>query len=483
MKKNCMNILFLIGFVYSSLFAQIEIASFKNFLKENSTDIKDVIPVVNTKNNDLAILIADAKNVYAYKFNDEFKLTGQLSSETKKRKYKILLGSSIYGNEYKIFLTNKSNTQFASVSFSFNDKKNTIKEFLLPSGQTFIQTVSLKNKFYIISGNKMDGSIYLNYLNEDGNLQYIPLDIAELKLLNKKNKKVRVVDLLLPFNYSPIKKFEENTPNSIESVSETAKMYLKDDNLIISFDNNENTTQLFTVNLTNYKVSTVTFNKPLSNVKSGRKKTNSFIFDDKIAVVAATKNILSMYILDYSTGNFIKEYAVNQDEEILFKNTPIIQKGGFYNGYRELEKTKKFLRKITAGKIGVSVIKNKNTYLLTLGGYVEQRTAAPMMMGGFGGIGGAIASVGSVNVNLFFNPTMFAYNSFTNTKSTQIECLFDTNFEHIKDAEVPKNIFDKIKSTPKKSDIGYTIFKYKDFYIRSDYTPSDKTYHLRKFTR
>nr|BFF39221.1 hypothetical protein BACY1_10260 [Tenacibaculum mesophilum] len=77
---------------------------------------------------------------------------------------------------------------------------------------------------------------------------------------------------MLPFNYSPIKKFEENTPNSIESVSETAKMYLKGNNFIISFDNNKNITQLFTVNLTNYKVSTATFNKPLSNIKSGRKK-------------------------------------------------------------------------------------------------------------------------------------------------------------------------------------------------------------------
>nr|BFF39220.1 hypothetical protein BACY1_10250 [Tenacibaculum mesophilum] len=190
-----------------------------------------------------------------------------------------------------------------------------------------------------------------------------------------------------------------------------------------------------------------------------------------------------MYILDLATGNFIKEYAASKDEEILFKNSPIIQKGGFYNGYRELEKTKKFLRKITTGKIGVSVIKNKNSYLFTIGGYVEQRSAAPMMMAGFGGIGGPIASLGSVNVNLFFNPTMFAYNSFTNTKSTQIECLFDTGFEHIKDTKIPRNIFDKIKSTPRKSDIAYTIFKYKDFYIRSDYTPSDKTYHLRKFTR
>uniref|UniRef100_A0AB33KWF0 Uncharacterized protein n=1 Tax=Tenacibaculum sp. Pbs-1 TaxID=3238748 RepID=A0AB33KWF0_9FLAO len=34
----------------------------------------------------------------------------------------------------------------------------------------------------------------------------------------------------------------------------------------------KNITQLFTVNLTNHKVSTATFNKPLSNIKSGRKK-------------------------------------------------------------------------------------------------------------------------------------------------------------------------------------------------------------------
>ncbi len=461
-----------------SLFAQTKITSFKNFLKENSTDIEDVVPVVDTKNNDLVILITDAKKVYAYRFNDKFKLTDQLSSETKRRKYKVLLGSSITDNQYKIFLANKSKTQFSAANFSFDENKNTIKEFLLPSGQTFIQAISLNNKFYVISGSKTYGNLYLNHISTDNNLQFYPIDLTNIKFKNKRGKDVIATDLLFPFNSTPIKKFEKDTPNSIESVSEATKMYLIDEKLVITFDENKNLTQVLTIDLNSKQATKTTFNKPLSNIKSGGKKTNSFIYDDKIAIVAATKNVLSMHVLDYLTGNFIKEYAVSQDEEILFKNSPIIQKGGFYNGYRELEKTKKFLRKITTGKIGISVIKSKENYLFTLGGYVEQRPAAPMMMGGFGGVGGVI---GSVNANLFFNPTMFAYNSFTNTKSTQIECLFDKDFNHIK-GEIKENVFDKMKKYRTNSEKGSTVFKYKDFFIMTDYNAFSKDFIFIKFT-
>ncbi len=464
----------------NSLSAQTEIASFKNFLKENSTDIKDVIPVVNAENNDLAILIADAKNVYAYKFNDEFKLTGQLLSETKKRKHKVLLGSSIINEEYQIYLTNKNKTSFAIVNFSFETNKNTVTEFLLPSNQTFLQTISFNNNFFILSGDKVAGKLYLNYFTKEG-LKYHILDVTTIPFKNNNEKEVIATDLLFPFSPISLNKFEADNPHSIESVSEMIKMYLKEDEVHISFDNNNTITQVLIINLTTKEISKKTFNKPLTNVRKGKKKSNSFILNDKIAIIAATKNVFAMHLLNYSSGNFIKEYAVGKDETISFKNTPIIQKGGFYNGYRELEKTQKFLRKITAGNIGVSVIRNKENYVFTVGGYVEQRATTPMMMGGFGAIGGIAISLG--NINSFFNPTMYAYNSFTNTKSTQIKGLFDNNFNHIKGAEIPKNIFDKIKSTPRKSDIGYTIFKYKDFYIRSDYTPSDKTYHLRKFTR
>jgi len=97
------------------------------------------------------------------------------------------------------------------------------------------------------------------------------------------------------------------------------------------------------------------------------------------------------------------------------------------------------------------------------------------------GMGIPIASFGSATV--FFNPTYFAYNSYTSSKSTHIKGLFDTNFNHIK-GELKQNVFDKIndskieKSTAQK---GKTVFKYKDFYIVGDYLVWDKKYILRKF--
>ncbi|WP_064967142.1 hypothetical protein [Tenacibaculum ovolyticum] len=467
--------------IFSAVFSQEKIASLKNHLKINSTDIKDVIPIVNSENNEIAIFIADAKNVYGYKLNDKFKVNGEVSSITKKRKYKVLLGSSIHANNYKIYLTNKDKNKYAYINFSFDSKENSIHEFILPPRQRFIQTISYKNKLYVMSADKVTRTILLNYFDNNDTLQHHIIDTTDLTFLNKDGKQVLVIDLLLSFNNrpKPIKKFEKDTPNSIETVSETNKLYLRNNEIVITFDKNKDFTQVLSINIDSFKTTKNSFKKPLSDKRSGRKKTNSFIYDDKIILVAATKDIFSMQIFDYDTGKLLKEYAVNKDEEITFKNSPIIQKGGFYNNHRELKKTKQFLRKITSNKIGVSVIKNKNNFHFSIGGYVEQRTGGPMMMGGFGGI--PMASFG--NISLFFNPTMFAYNSFSNTKSTQIECLFNENFEYIKDAEPQKNAFNIMKDYPKKGKTGITVFKHKDYFIRGAYNSSSKTYYLTKFER
>ncbi|MGB1042888.1 MAG: hypothetical protein ACPGU6_05805 [Tenacibaculum sp.] len=478
MKKKYV-ITLILGFIFNTLFSQTEIARFKNHLKKNSTDIKDVIPIIDSTNDKIAIFIADAKNVYGYKLNDQFKIEGEVSSITKKRKYKVLLGSSIKGDNYKIFLTNRDKNQFAYINFSFNTKENSIHEFSLPTEQKFIQTISYKNKFYILSANKITGTILLNYFNDDNSFQYHVIDTSQLSFINKSNKVVYATDLLVPFHAVSIKKFEKDTPNAIETVSELNKMYLKDNKVIFSFDKNNEFTQTLSINLDTFKASKNSFKKPLSNLKSGRKKSNSFIYDDKIILIGATKNVFSMYVVDYNTGEFLKEYAVSKEEEITFKNSPIVQKGGFYNNHRELNKTKKFLRKITSNKLGVSVIKNNGNYHFSIGGYVEQRAAGPMMMGGFGGL--PIASFG--NVSLFFNPTMLAYNSFSNTKSTQIECLFDENFEHIKDAKPNDNVFDKMKKASKSGSTGITVFKHKNYFIRGSYNTSTKNYHLKKFKK
>lgn len=472
--------------IFSSVFSQEKIASFENNLKTNGTNIKDVIPIVNKENDELAMFIVDAKKVYAYKLNNEFKVTDELSSETKKRKYKVLLGSSINENDYRIFLSNKDKNKYASINFSFTDKNTVMNEFVFPNDEVFIQTISYLNNFYLLVASNIVGKLYLYSFDKQGNPEKNQINLNGSMLVDKNNNLKNITDLLLnsytgfvTVKNSSLRKIEKDTPNSIESVSESKKMYIRDNNIVITFDNHKKFTQVISINIDTKELTKKTFNKPLEDIKARKKKTNSFLYDDYIAVVAGTKDVFSMYLLDYNTSKFIKEYSVSKDEKINFKNSPIIQKGGYYNNHRELEKTKKFLRKITSDKIGVSIIKNKdNNYQFTIGGYVKQASGAGMMMGGFGGV--AMASFGGAT--LFFNPTMLAYNSFENTKSTRIECLFNQKLEHIKDAKVPKNVFDKIKKAPTPYLAAETVFKYKDYFIKGDSHSFGKTYTLKKFT-
>ncbi|TYP99576.1 hypothetical protein C7447_101176 [Tenacibaculum adriaticum] len=263
-------------------------------------------------------------------------------------------------------------------------------------------------------------------------------------------------------------------------------MYVRDNSIVFSFDNNNEFTQVLTINLNDFSAKSKAFKKPMIDVKPNDKKSNSFINGNHIFIIANNKEKLVLNIVNYNNKEILKSYSILKDEPITFKNTPIIQEGGSYNNYRELEKTKKFLRKINVNEVGVSVRKLNGIYHLTLGGYTLQSNGGTMMMGGFGGL--PITSFG--NVSIFFNPAQFAYNSISNTKSTRIESLFDEHFNHI-EGEIQENAFDKIKKNEKEiqdnvfnsdSEKGGTIFKYKDYFIKGTYNYESKIYTLKKFT-
>ena len=470
--------------IFNSLFGQSKLTEFKNSLKISSSDIKDVTPIVNKNNGDLAYFIADAKNVYAYKLNSDFKLKNKLSSEEKRRKYKTIIGYSISENgNYTAFLTNKNRTSFLKVTFSFNDKKTTSKEFKLNySSEKFIQTASINNKFYLISTRSGIDGLFIYEFNSDGSMKKNNIDLSHLNFISKYGKKIKVGDFLTrTYNQKDINKVDESVPNAIEVVANHKKMYIRDNNIIFTFDNNKSLTQVLSINLNTLKATSKTFTKPLSETKNSRKNTNSFIYNDYIFVLASSKEELVLDINDYDSGKAQKKLSIFKDQPITFKNTPIIQEGGFYNSRRELEKTKKFLRKINAGKIGVAVRKSNKNYQITLGGYTLQQSGGMMMGGMVGGMIGGIAVASIGNATVFFNPIQFSYNASVNTKSTRIECLFNTNFEHI-NGEIEENVFDKMKDDDYSKPIGLTVIKYKDYFIKGTYDRKTKMYILKKYT-
>ncbi len=470
------------------LCAQKSIVGFENSLKTSTSKIKDVIPIINENTDDVALFFADAKNVYGYLFDAKFELQHKLSSPEKRRKYKVLIGSSILKNgSYRIFLTNKGHTRFSSMTLSFDKKEQPqLTEFnLQDANERFIQTVIYKNRFYLISAAKRapekkiySEGIYVYTFNQEGVPKRNHIDTNHFIILDKKGNAASPAKLMAPYANS-IQKIEDNVPNAIEVAAGDRKMYTQDHKVIFSFDHNKEHVQFLEIDLNTLKATKKSFAKPMTGTEKSRKKTNSYLNGDRVFMVAATKENFTFQVTNYQTDSLIKEYSITRNDTIKFKNTPIIQEGGVYDNLRELESSKKFLRKITAQKIGVSAIKVDGIYHVTLGGYVEQRGGGGMMMpmGGFGGI--PIGSFG--NFNLFFNPTMFAYNSFSNTKSTRIECLFDDDFDHL-GGDVPENVFDKIDAfLPDDIGEGETIFSYKDYYILLDRVSNSNTFALRKF--
>ena len=80
-----------------------------------------------------------------------------------------------------------------------------------------------------------------------------------------------------------------------------------------------------------------------------------------------------MEVLDFKTGNLIKNYTGYKNDSITFKNTPIIQEGGMHDNYRELGKTKRFLKRIVKGNTGISARKVGNLFHVVMGGYIVQK--------------------------------------------------------------------------------------------------------------
>jgi len=462
-----------------NLVGQETVGQFKNSLKTSASNIKDVFPIVDEDNGNIALFIADAKNVYAYKLNERIEVLQELSSQEKLRKYKLLIGSSINSNgDYLIYLSNNSERKFLCVNFSFETQTTLHKEFTFEDrNERMLQTINNNNKFYILSYHNSKDEIYIYTFDESGNATRNQLDFSEFDFISQNSQMVSFKKMALNFGgNSEIQKLNENDPHSIESVAIDRKMYIRDGEVIFTFDQNDSFTQMVTLDLNTLKTNLKIYKKPLFTVSNIEKNSNSYLNGEYLFLLVNTRDEAEMQIMKYKTMEILNTYRIEKDKPIDFKNSPIIQEGGIYARYREMEKTQKFLRKIYQGDVGVSVIQRNNQYEVTLGGFVERNTGGMMVPG----YGIPLASAG--NVTLFFDPTALAYSSYRATKSTRIECLLDENMSHT-EGKIYDNAFDKMDEDPTfSSEAGETVFRYRDFYLKGFYDPKNKLYTFRKYT-
>lgn len=461
------------------MMGQETFGQFQNSLKTSASNIKDVFPIVDEETGNIAVFIADAKNVYAYKLNEKIEVLQQLSSEEKLRKYKFLMGSSINTNgDYLIYLSNNSDRKFLCVSFSFDTQTTHHKEFAFEDRkERLLQTLNNNNQFYILSYHTTTDDIFIYTFDDSGNPTRNQLDFSEFDFISENSQMVSFKRMALTFmGNSNIQKFNENDPHAIESVAVDQKMYVRDGRVIFTFDQNDSFTQFVTLDLKTFKTDLEIYKKPLLTIPNLEKNSNSYLNGEYLFLLTNTRKEAELKIVKYKTKEIVNTYRIERDKPIDFKNSPIIQEGGIYARYRELEKTQKFLRKIYQGDVGISVMQRNDRYEVTLGGFVERNTGG-MMVPGYG-----IPMASGGNVVWYIEPTAIAYSNYRATKSTRIECLFTANMNHV-EGTILDNAFDKIDDDPTFSfQASETVFRYKDFYLKGFYDTEKKVYTFRKYT-
>jgi hypothetical protein len=471
---------FLLIYLFSfSLQSQEVVLSFKN--EDLSRRItKDSYAINNTENNNLALIIIERKDAIVYLFDSEFSELLKFKTPNIKSKYNQALGYSINGNIYSVLYTNETQKKFALHEIDFNSNSSNVNEIELNlnADELFLDTISYNNSVYILTGNNST-ELTLRHLNT--NNEFERLQTFNLKEIRENTSLISGDVAFGSFIFagsetSSITKIDPRLPTSIERASNANKLYQNNETVYLTFDNNEKSTILYTINLDqlNLKINTYPYPKP--RLKEEFKKFNSFIFQDNIYQIASSNDEMAFEIKNFN-GNVLKDFYVHRDMPINFKNSPIIQEGATALPFvttRKLEQTSKYLRKISSGNPGINVQKVKDLYYITLGGYqvINNGGAAPTLSSPTMTNGGFVS----------YNPTYLSYSSYAVTKSTYFNTILNSEFKHIK-GKIEPNTFDRVSKykKDKKYISAEDVFYFNNELYYGYFNLKESKYNLVKF--
>ena len=473
MKHLCMG-LFLVGLIQTGYSQE----HYFTVALDNKTSILGLtnVHVVEDANSDnIAFFAMEKKITYAYFYNGDKQRQAQLTTKGLKGKYPEILGQIMQGRKIRLIQKSSFGDKFASILYDF-DKGETLElEYDIDTkGYAYLQGHSYDSKIYLITIQKNSSTLRKWIFELDGNYTFEDYDVTN-ELAKAGIKNTSLSEIIRIFN--SVKKVDVSVPNTIEIACERNKVYDEEDQFVYTFDKEHEYTVVISFSYPNFEPEVTVITKP-EPIDASQKvaASNSFIIDDVFAHVISNNR---MIVLDFKhRGSFetIKRHEVQKDDDISFRNSPILQEGGTYNfGPRKMEKASKFLRKISSSKNGVSIYKTAQGYRAVIGG-IKNLSEGGGMAPEFG-----LPTTSFGNMTVAVNPVAFAYGSYSNTKSIRIESLFDENFEHIP-GELEDNIFDiitaKVERVPKNTD---NIFRIDGKILFGNYFSDVKEYRFYSF--
>jgi hypothetical protein len=305
----------------------------------------------------------------------------------------------------------------------------------------------------------------LLHIFKNGKKDEKTLDFSSFHFYNKANEPLKLNEILEVF---PMEQLETNQFNPLFLGAKNTKLYVEENNLILTFDYNSKQTQIFDINLSTFEITEK--NLPQLTLKKQNGLANSYFHENKIYQLNVNDEEMIFSIKDYNSSNTITSYSVTKNDSITFKNSPLYLQSDNQKP-QGLSNTKKFFQRLLVLNVGLSVYKTKKNILITLGGT------------NFGDQNLIDLSV-SFNAALQGDYSNLAQDFANNLRPTNayFECVFDKKLSPTSSLQEPLAIdyISGFMNDHKEVSLQNT-FRYKDYYLFGYYDTKVRQYVLRKF--
>lgn len=442
----------------------------------------DVFQIVEEKKNQALVFYTDKKKITALRLDSTLNILDSIKVSRNPEELNNLLGYSINGNNYSILWSGSKSKNIAIQSFDFEKKETIVKHTTLDfENEKVFKKLTVNGVFYMLTIVKASNIINL-YKFENDSFTKKTIDLSEKRFLGYENRFNLLYSIISENRLSdPAFSFElisNETPPSLVLSSSKRKIYSQENQIVLTLDVCKLYSQIIRINLNDFSAQCQFIAQPkIEDADYPTGDSNSFLLNDKIIQMRSKSGILLLKFKNQN-GEELKSYELKANEEIPFKNSDIIQENGSVNNVRILDKSNQLIRKIDNLNPSISSYLLGDKIYLTLGGVSPPQNNNAMMYGGMlGGFTGALIAVA-----LTSNYSMNNLNSYNNRKVVYINCVFDTDFNHI-NTEMQKLAFDKVRflAEEKKSYLGQTVFKMNNALYFGGYNPAKKKYLFYRF--
>lgn len=328
-----------------------------------------------------------------------------------------VIGGFFKDNLITVILNNKYSDYLVNIVFNTTDLSTTgYKSIINLDDKRFVGTVNAGNMFYHISSSKKVPSLIIN--------SFMPLGILNENtyFLNKgTNTKLTDKELIkaltVPDGLGRSSKMALIDNDIVSDADEAVfknKIYLKNDSLILTVDDTHLETKIFKLDLnsTNVSYKSIVHNSEKDSLGNliivadysdelMEKSYNSTIIDNLLYHVFVTEYDIKLSATNLTNGQLVAIYKTNHIQDIIYKNTDIIQEGTSASS-TQVKKLNciQFFRKILRGSAVLTGIRNANNqHQLTVGGYkrLQSGGGGGFGAGGFGGgFGGGMIGGGMI---------------------------------------------------------------------------------------